>query len=65
MRFDRCHMFLFWTHDLDTLVEFTLERMPAHDIELFAVWYRFEYEFDSENNAYSVKPQRNPITLRR
>lgn len=59
---DECHMFLFWTHDLDTLVEFTLERMPAHDIELFAVWYRFEYEFDSENNAYSVKPQENPIT---
>ncbi|MFW5780520.1 MAG: leucine-rich repeat protein, partial [Bacillota bacterium] len=50
------YMFLFWTEDTDTLDEFGLQKMPARNIELYAVWYEFDYTLHSESQTYSVRP---------
>lgn len=54
--------FLFWTEDLDNPIPFNLARMPAKDIDLYAMVYKFDY-IDNGNEQYIViAAQDNIIT---
>lgn len=55
--------FLFWTEDINSLSQFNSAKMPARDIELYAVMYSFVFEYDSVSDWYIISPsQNNAIT---